>query len=48
MIDLYPFLNLAGLSICPSLARAIGGLICLGIMISCIGGYIGHVMVAMS
>ena len=45
---LYLFLSLASRPICRSPARDFGGLICVGGVVSCLGGCITHMVVAMS
>ena len=45
---LHSFLSLASRPICRSPARDIGGLSCVGGVVSCFGGCIGHTVVAMS
>jgi len=44
---LHSFLSLASRPICRSPARDIGGLSCVGGVVSCLGGYIAHMVVTM-
>ncbi len=48
VVLLHSFLSLASRPICRSPARDIGGLSCIGVVVSCLGGCIGHMVVAMS
>ena len=48
VVLLHSFLSLASRPICRSPARDIGGLSCVGGVVSCFGGCIGHMVVAMS
>ena len=48
VVVLHLFLSLACPPICLRSARDIGGLSCVGIDVPCLGGCIGHMLVAMS
>ena len=48
VVLLHSFMSLTSRPICRSPARDIGGLSGVGGVVSCLGGYIGHMVLAMS